>query len=677
MSHFPDDEAKFLPPSAQNASPDSEPCEGKSAKTSENDLKNEKKDASSEENKKNAENRETEKPKITFRRLTGPISVVAPPPPQKRISTAEEIVQELTPPGSFPPPSRPATFFPSEFFANRPANEISPEIPEKPILADDILDEIRHTLEQHPKIIHISKSAPEEKTPEIIPEAISEIPSETTLVSPEEITETVQELPPLEIPPLEIPEVIIPEVIIPDLPPEIMSKPIFVEFPEDISIHAEKAEEEIPELPEIPETTETAEPAPTEIFPEIPEIPETVEFPEDISVHAEEAEKAEEAEDEIPEVPEIPEIPETAEPAPAEILPEIPETVEFPEDISIHAEEAEKAEEEIPEVPEIPETPETPHIAETPKPEAEPEPEPAAQKPRPDFEKKPKKPFEKPVPAYTESPETGGFLAYVARVGMQIENWVAMLGDFTFFACRVMWWVLRLPRKGTLLPCMYEIGIMSLPVIALTGTFIGMVMAVQSYNQLKGFYLETRMGALINLSLVRELGPVLAATMLAGRIGSSMAAELGTMRVTEQIDAMGSMGVNPIHYLVVPRFLGCVMLIPMLTIVADFMGIVGGVYFSVWVYGVDWHFYLQNSNKIVGSFDIFIGVFKSIFFGAVIGLIGCHRGFHSRAGAEGVGKAATEAFVISFVVILLLDLALGIALESFYQTFIATGPKQL
>ena len=267
-------------------------------------------------------------------------------------------------------------------------------------------------------------------------------------------------------------------------------------------------------------------------------------------------------------------------------------------------------------------------------------------------------------------------IRYVQRVGMQIEDWICALGDFTIFAFRVFWWVLRFPRRGTLLPCMYEIGIQSLPVIALTGTFIGMVLAVQSYNQLKGFYLETRIGALINISLVRELGPVLAATMLAGRIGSSMAAELGTMRVTEQIDALGSMGVNPIHYLVVPRFLGCMLLIPVLTIFADFMGIVGGAYFSVWIYHVDWHFYLTNSNKIVGSLDVFIGIFKSVFFGAAIGLIGCHRGFHSGSGAQGVGRAATEAFVFSFVTILLLDLALGIVLESLTQ-FLPSMPRQL
>ena len=268
-------------------------------------------------------------------------------------------------------------------------------------------------------------------------------------------------------------------------------------------------------------------------------------------------------------------------------------------------------------------------------------------------------------------------MRYLIRVGETVANWLFNIGDFAMFAARVFVWLMRGTRRGTLLPCMYEIGIMSLPVIALTGTFIGMVLAVQSYNQLKGFYLETRMGALINLSLVRELGPVLAATMLAGRIGSSMAAELGTMRVTEQIDALGSMGVNPIHYLVVPRFLGCVLLIPILTIFADFMGIVGGAYFSVWIYGIDWHFYLANSNKIVGEPDVFIGVFKSFFFGATIGLIGCHRGFNSRAGAQGVGRAATEAFVFSFVFILLLDLALGTVFEALDEILFTHMPRQI
>ena len=135
------------------------------------------------------------------------------------------------------------------------------------------------------------------------------------------------------------------------------------------------------------------------------------------------------------------------------------------------------------------------------------------------------------------------------------------------------------------MPSFYQIGVLSLPVVALTGTFIGIILAVQAYAQFRMMHMESRLGAVINLSLVRELGPVLAATMLAGRVGGAMAAELGTMRVTEQIDALASMGANPIHYLVVPRFLGCLLLIPALTIMADFMGIVGGAFYSVYLSG--------------------------------------------------------------------------------------------
>ena len=255
----------------------------------------------------------------------------------------------------------------------------------------------------------------------------------------------------------------------------------------------------------------------------------------------------------------------------------------------------------------------------------------------------------------------------IAVIGELLINWIAGLGDVSLFAFRTFGWLVsRLPRKGTMWSNLYQIGVLSLPVVALTGTFIGMVLAVQSYAQFRMLGLETRLGAVINLSIVRELGPVLAATMLAGRVGSSMAAELGTMRVTEQIDALSSMGVNPIHYLVVPRFLSCLILIPMLTIMADFMGVVGGYVYSVFVWHIDSALYLQNSAQSVGWFDMLAGVSKSFFFGAAIAVIGCHRGFHCDPGAEGVGRAATAAFVHSFVVILLLDLMLGIGLEGIY-----------
>ncbi len=267
---------------------------------------------------------------------------------------------------------------------------------------------------------------------------------------------------------------------------------------------------------------------------------------------------------------------------------------------------------------------------------------------------------------------------WIADLGALVVDWITELGSISLFAAQTFRWLFtRLPRRETLLPCFYQIGVLSLPVVALTGTFIGMVLVVQTYVQFRMLNLETRLGAVINMSLVRELGPVLAATMLAGRVGSSMAAELGTMRVTEQIDALTSMGANPIHYLVVPRFLACLLLIPALTIMADFMGVAGAFFYAVWLLEIDWHHYLVNSQRFVGNFDVFAGVFKSLFFGTAIALIGCHRGFHCDPGAEGVGRAATTAFVASFVVILLLNLLLGIMLDGIYYTLWPEAPKIL
>jgi phospholipid/cholesterol/gamma-HCH transport system permease protein len=265
---------------------------------------------------------------------------------------------------------------------------------------------------------------------------------------------------------------------------------------------------------------------------------------------------------------------------------------------------------------------------------------------------------------------------WVADLGALVIDWIVGLGSFSLFGLRtVRWLVTRMPRRETLLPAFYQIGVLSLPVVALTGTFIGMVLAVQAYSQFRMLHMESRLGSVINMSLVRELGPVLAATMLAGRVGSAMAAELGTMRVTEQIDALTSMGANPIHYLVVPRFLACLLLIPALTIMADFMGVAGAYFYAIYLLGIDSHHYLENSRQFVSSFDLFAGVFKSLFFGAAIALIACHRGFHCDPGAEGVGRAATASFVYSFVVILLLDLLLGIALEGIYYTLWPEAPK--
>lgn len=255
----------------------------------------------------------------------------------------------------------------------------------------------------------------------------------------------------------------------------------------------------------------------------------------------------------------------------------------------------------------------------------------------------------------------------IHRVGEQVIDAVAEVGDMALFSAITLGWLVRkLPRWSTLIPNFYAIGVSSVPVVAITGTFIGMVLAVQAHSQFAAMGMATRLGSVINISLVKELGPVLAATMLAGRVGSSMAAELGTMRVTEQIDALAALGTNPVRYLVVPRFLACVMLIPLLTLMADFMGVIGGAVISTQVMGVDAFHYWLHSRHYVGSLDLFAGVFKSYFFGAAIALISCHRGFHSKAGAEGVGKAATEAFVYSFIAILFIDFCIGILWNSIY-----------
>jgi phospholipid/cholesterol/gamma-HCH transport system permease protein len=245
---------------------------------------------------------------------------------------------------------------------------------------------------------------------------------------------------------------------------------------------------------------------------------------------------------------------------------------------------------------------------------------------------------------------------------------ISALGDWADFAGRtLLWTVRRRPSPGTLVPSLYAVGVQSVPVIAITGTFIGMVLAVQFYSQFHQFGLASRMGAIINVSLVRELGPVLAATMLAGRVGSAIAAELATMRVTEQIDALSCLGVNPVHYLVVPRFLACVFLIPMLTVLANFMGVIGGAFICTRVFDIDAHHYWAHTQGYVGNWDLATGLLKPMFFGAAIALISCHRGFNSRAGAQGVGRAATESFVISFIAILIIDFFLALFLNDLYD----------
>ncbi len=239
------------------------------------------------------------------------------------------------------------------------------------------------------------------------------------------------------------------------------------------------------------------------------------------------------------------------------------------------------------------------------------------------------------------------------------------LGDWSLFSTRAILGVgSRHLKTVELLRACVEIGVSSVGVIAVTGLFIGMVLAVQTYSQFKLIGLETSLGAVIHMSVVRELGPVLAAVMLAGRVGTAMAAQLGTMRVTEQIDALACLGVDPVQFLVAPRFLACLLMIPLLTVLADVLGIVGSSLICLQVYDIDSFNYWRHTANFVRVWDVSVGLMKAVVFGGVLALVCCHRGFHSKAGAEGVGRAATEGFVLSFVSILVLDFLLAVFFQA-------------
>jgi len=261
-----------------------------------------------------------------------------------------------------------------------------------------------------------------------------------------------------------------------------------------------------------------------------------------------------------------------------------------------------------------------------------------------------------------------GTIAHLGRFGLE---WVEAFGQFWRFVGRLAGWltwgVFSRRSWRLLLPEFYEIGFLSVPVILITGGFIGMVLAVQAVEQFATMGLEERMGVIVNLSVVRELGPVLAGVMLAGRVGGALTAELGTMNVTEQIEALRSMGADPVRYLVVPRFLACLMLTPFLTFYCDVLGGLGGWLITVKVFGVASEPYWYFTAVAVEKWDLLNGLIKSLFFGASIGLISCYKGFTCRQGAEGVGQACTEAFVTSFIIILMLDFFIAFTLKQLYE----------
>jgi phospholipid/cholesterol/gamma-HCH transport system permease protein len=247
-------------------------------------------------------------------------------------------------------------------------------------------------------------------------------------------------------------------------------------------------------------------------------------------------------------------------------------------------------------------------------------------------------------------------LTLLEKIGNKTTTFVEEVGQLANLQIQTIYWMFRRPfRFHLLIKQMEEIGANSVPVVVVTALSTGMVLALQSHIGFKRFNAETLVGTVVALSMTRELGPVLTGLIVAGRAGSSMAAELGTMRVTEQIDALVTLATNPIHYLIVPRFLAGLIMLPILTICADMVGIVGGYIVSTRILGANPVIYIRRTRDFLVLGDVFNGLFKSAVFGMSIAIISCYAGFYTEGGAEGVGKATTRAVVISSMLILISD----------------------
>lgn len=248
------------------------------------------------------------------------------------------------------------------------------------------------------------------------------------------------------------------------------------------------------------------------------------------------------------------------------------------------------------------------------------------------------------------------FVKAIEYIGQKVVGPIEEIGRILLLFYATLKWFIKPPleTKNTFKQ-MIEVGINSLPVVLITAVFTGMVLALQSYTGFKRFGAEGLVGSVVALSMTRELGPVLTALIVAGRAGAAMAAELGTMRVTEQIDALETLATNPIKYLIVPRFFSSVIMLPALTIVSDIVGILGGYFVTVVLLKANVTTYMRMTWDFLEVQDIYSGLIKALFFGAALSLISCYKGFYTKGGAAGVGKATTGAVVLSFMTILIAD----------------------
>lgn len=241
-------------------------------------------------------------------------------------------------------------------------------------------------------------------------------------------------------------------------------------------------------------------------------------------------------------------------------------------------------------------------------------------------------------------------------LGEKAVEFIRYIGSLTLFLCEIVFWLFHPPYriKHTIRQA-EKIGVSSFPIISLISLFTGMVLALQSAYQMQKMQAEMYIASLVALSIIRELGPVLTALIVAGRCGAAITAEIGTMKVTEQIDALDTLATNPINYLVVPRFWALIVSLVILTIYANFIGIIGGYIVGVYKLHIPHHMYVKMTFDPLTQSDIRNGLYKSLVFAVIICVISCFEGMRATEGAEGVGKATTSSVVRSFVLIITAD----------------------
>jgi phospholipid/cholesterol/gamma-HCH transport system permease protein len=247
-------------------------------------------------------------------------------------------------------------------------------------------------------------------------------------------------------------------------------------------------------------------------------------------------------------------------------------------------------------------------------------------------------------------------LSFLAAIGAVFLAFLSATGRLVLFAGSALATLFTPPfYLRAILREMINIGYFSLPVVGLTAIFTGMVLALQSYTGFSRFSAEGAVATVVVLSVTRELGPVISSLMVAGRVGAAMAAEIGTMRVTDQIDALTTLSADPLRYLVLPRLLAGVITVPMLVVVADIIGVFGGYLVGVYRLNFNPQAYLIGTREHLETSDVVHGLVKAAVFGFIIALMGCYHGYHSRGGAEGVGRATTHAVVSASILILVVD----------------------